>query len=292
MRMHMGHVALGVTDPDAFSTHLQEGLGLRRTLAEPDTVFLSSNEKHHEVQVVAADVGALDHVGLEVEDEQDLERLRDALIAVGAEILSERPEEPGLDKALRARGPEELVVEIYTAMEREPLSVEHYMPPLARRFGHVTLTVQDLEEMEGFLTRTLGFRVTDEMGGRVSWLRCDTEHHGIALVRTGASTLHHYAFQFENWSALERYADHLALLGRRLVWGIGRHGPGRNLYAYTPDLENIIVEAYADLLHVENEATYEPIDWSYLGDQALNLWGPPPPPNWRDFGVPLARPAG
>ena len=91
-----------------------------------------------------------------------------------------------------------------------------------------------------------------------------------------------YAFEVENWSALERYCDHLAHLGRTLVWGVGRHGPGRNLYAYAPDPENVIVEAFADLLHVQNEATYVPIDWSDLGDRALNLWGPPPPPDWPD----------
>jgi catechol-2,3-dioxygenase len=288
--MHMGHIALRVRDPDAVAAHLEEGLGLRRTLEAGGSVFLSCNEKHHEVQLIPAPAPGLDHLGIEVEDIGDLGHLRDALVAAGARILSEQAEEPGLGESLRAVGPEGLVLELYAGMPREPLSVAHYMPPLARRYGHVTLTAEDRVAMERFLIEALGMRVTDQLGDRVSWLRCDSEHHGIGVVQYGRSTLHHYAFQLENWSAIQRYADHLALIGRRLVWGPGRHGPGRNLYAYAPDPENVIVEAYADLLHVENEATYEPIDWAPLGDLALNLWGPGPPPDWREYGVPILAP--
>jgi catechol 2,3-dioxygenase len=120
---------------------------------------------------------------------------------------------------------------------------------------------------------------------------CDTDHHGIALVEAGKEELHHYAFELENWGAIERYADRLAFQGRSLVWGPGRHGPGRNLYTYLPDPDNTIVEAYADLLVVPDDANYRPIDWSMRGNDALNLWGPMPPAEWRDYGVPILTPA-
>lgn len=144
--------------------------------------------------------------------------------------------------------------------------------------------------MERFLIDVLTFRITDTLGQRVSWLRCDTDHHGIALVDAKKTELHHYAFELENWSAIERYCDHLAFLGERLVWGPGRHGPGRNLFTYLPDPDETIVEAYADLLVVPDDASYRPIDWSVRGESALNLWGPMPPPDWRDYGVPILAP--
>jgi catechol 2,3-dioxygenase len=291
MRMHMGHVALRVTDVERSADHLSAILGLRRTIESAGAVALSCNEKHHEVQLLEAAQAGLDHIGLEVEQEEDLDRLRDALIAAGAEILSESPEEEGLGQAIRAVGPMDVVFELYTSMEREPLSVEHYMPPLGRRFGHVTFASDQRAEMERFLTDVLGFRITDTLGDRVSWLRCDTDHHGIALVDAGANSLHHYAFELENWSAIQRYADHLAFLGEELVWGPGRHGPVRNLYTYTPDPEGAIVEAYSDLLVVPDERNYTPIDWSVRGERALNLWGPPPPSDWRDYGVPTLAPS-
>ncbi|MGH2850430.1 MAG: VOC family protein [Solirubrobacteraceae bacterium] len=283
----MGHVAMRVTDPERSADHLSRTLGLRRTYDDERGIGLSCNERHHEVQLIAAAAAGLDHVGIEVEEERDLNRLRDALIADGAPILNETPQEAGLAEAIRVQGPEDLVLELYTSMARDPLSVEHYMPPLARRFGHVNIATRDRAESQRFLCDVLGFRVSDTLGADIRWLRCDRDHHGIALRQADENTMHHYAFELQDWGAIQRYADQLALLGKRLIWGPGRHGPGRNLYTYTPDPENAIVEGYADLLSIDDEANYEPIEWDERGAQALNLWGPPPPSDYRDYGIPL-----
>ena len=165
------------------------------------------------------------------------------------------------------QGPEDLVIELYTAMSRDPLSVEHYMPPLARRFGHVNIATRDRAESQRFLCDVLGFRVSDTLGEDIRWLRCDRDHHGIALRQADENTMHHYAFELADSGAIQRYADQLARLGKRLIWGPGRHGPGRNLYTYTPDPENAIVEGYADLLSIDDEATYIPIEWDERGDR-------------------------
>jgi catechol 2,3-dioxygenase-like lactoylglutathione lyase family enzyme len=176
-------------------------------------------------------------------------------------------------------------------MEREPLSIAHYNPPLARRFGHVNIASDDYEETRRFLTAVLGFRIADVLGEGVTWLRCDRDHHGIALRKAAESSLHHYAFEVESGEAIQRYADQLARLGKKLVWGPGRHGPGRNLFTYTADPDNAIVEAYADLLVISDEANYRPIDWDAHGPGSLNLWGPPPPSDYRDYGLAILPPA-
>jgi catechol-2,3-dioxygenase len=287
--MHIGHLALRSPDPERLASFLTKILGLRRTAEHGGAIYLSCNEKHHEIELLPGPVAGMDHIGLEVE-QADLERLRDSVAAAGAPILGEYSEQLGLGRGFRTVGPAGIVFEIYCGMERERLSIQHYMPPLARRFGHVTLATDQRKEAADFLCEVLGFRVTDTLGDRLVWLRCDAEHHGIAFVDADKNALHHYAFQLENWSTLERYADHLAFVGERLVWGIGRHGPGRNLFTYLPDPDNTIVEAYADLLLVQDEAGYVPIDWDAIGESSLNLWGPMPPPGWRDYGVPILAP--
>ena len=184
-----------------------------------------------------------------------------------------------------------VVFELYTHMEREPLSVEHYMPPLAR--GSATWASRhEREEMADFLVEPLGFRVTDSVG-RTGPRGCGATRitTASALRRRERTCLHHYAFEVESWGAIERYCDHLAFLGKELVWGPGRHGPGRNLFTYTPDLDNAIIEAYADLLVIDDDANYRPIDWSVRGERVLNLWGPQQPDDWRDYGLPILTPA-
>lgn len=288
---HLGHVAFRATDPQASARFLDEALGLRTTSADGREIMLSCNEKHHEVQFIKGSEPGVDHLGIELEDERDLEALHRRLVEWGANVLEDQASEPGIAQAIRVVAPLDLVFEFYTAMEREPLSVERYLPRLARRLGHVSFAAPDCRELESFLIQVVGLRVSDTLGGRITWLRCDQEHHAVALVTADqAPSLHHYAFQLESWGAIERYADGLALHGHTFVWGPGRHGPGRNLYTYVADPDNAIVEAYADMLEVASEANYRPIDWSERGDTALNLWGPLPPANWRDYGVPILGP--
>lgn len=113
IRMHIGHLALRATDREASATFLSDILGLRRTLTNDREILLSCNEKHHEIQLLHGEVAGVDHVGLEVENEGDLELIGNRLAGVGVEILSEEPQEPGLGKAIRFEGPLGLVFELY-----------------------------------------------------------------------------------------------------------------------------------------------------------------------------------
>jgi catechol 2,3-dioxygenase-like lactoylglutathione lyase family enzyme len=73
------------------------------------------------------------------------------------------------------------------------------------KIGHVVLMSTDLERSVRFYTGVLGFRVSDVypetmMKGRMVFMRCAADHHGVALVGAapGASPqheLHHMAFE-------------------------------------------------------------------------------------------------
>lgn len=291
MSMHIGHLALRVTDPERSATFLETIMGLRRTHEADGSIFLSTNEKHHEIELHPGDTAGVDHLGLEVDTKADLDKIRAAVEADGAEIVSDTIDEAGIKHGFRVLTPIGAVFEVYTDMEREPLSIANYMPPLARRFGHVSFGTPDPLEMERFLCDVLGFRVTDRLFDRC-WMRCDTDHHGVAVFDSEErpTFMHHYAFQLEDWSVVHAYCDRLAHLKEALVWGPGRHGPGRNIYTYLADRDNIIVEGYTDLVQVLNEDAYEAQDWTGMGKATLNLWGPGPPEGWRDFGVPMLAP--
>jgi catechol 2,3-dioxygenase len=291
MGMHFGHVALQVRDLTSSVSHATSTLGLRESLRDDRSVFLTANDKHHELQLVGTGTAGLDHIGLEVEQRRDLDQLHDRVIAHGARILSERPEEPGLGEALRCEGPGGVVFEVYVGMDREPLSIDTVLRPFARKLGHVNLLSDEKPELERFILEVLGFRVSDRLSDVVTWMRCDPDHHGIALAQaSGGTRLHHYAWELESWSAMGRYADHVACSGQTFIWGPGRHGPGFNNFTYLLDPDGVVVEAYCDLLRIDDEAAYRPIDWS-TEPRALNLWGPRLPPDWGEHGVPALKPS-
>jgi len=73
-----------------------------------------------------------------------------------------------------------------------------------RKIGHVVLNVGDLEAAVRFYTELLGLQISDRypdsmVPGGMVFLRCNTDHHGVALVG-GAPTaphsaLNHFAFE-------------------------------------------------------------------------------------------------
>jgi len=75
------------------------------------------------------------------------------------------------------------------------------------KIGHVVLMATDIPRSVAFYTGVLGFRVSDVypetmMKGRMVFMRCATDHHGVALVGAapGASPqheLHHMAFEVD-----------------------------------------------------------------------------------------------
>src|ERR1700720_2884427 len=100
------------------------------------------------------------------------------------------------------------------------------------KLGHVVLNVRDVERSARFYTEMLGFEISDvypeEMvpGGMV-FLRCNPNHHGIALVGSlkepaANADLNHIAFEVATLDEVMRAHDHLrrhgavkALAGRR-----------------------------------------------------------------------------
>lgn len=289
MRMHIGHVAMRVTNLEHSIDHARRTLGLRVTWRDEHTALLSANAKHHELQLIESPVAGLDHVGLEVESVDQLDEMRDRIVASGAKILAEHAVEPGIRESIRCVGPEGIVFEIYTGMQRFSLGLDNTIPALARKLGHVTFYAEQKDEVERFLLDVLGFRVSDRFGSLATWMRCDPDHHGLAVgqsPRGTGSRLHHYAFEMASVGEIAHYADHIARDGQQFLWGPGRHGPGFNIFTYLLDPEEAIVEVYTDLLRIENEAEYKAVDWS-VEPRSMNLWGQDSPENWSELGVPI-----
>lgn len=93
------------------------------------------------------------------------------------------------------------------------------MPFKIRKLGHVVLMVKDLERSVAFYTQVLGFQISDLYSeelqpGGFAFLRCNTDHHSIALVGGGAgpskhAELHHVAFEVATLEEVFRVRERL-----------------------------------------------------------------------------------
>jgi catechol 2,3-dioxygenase len=102
--------------------------------------------------------------------------------------------------------------------------LKNMTPPKGMEFhiskvGHVVLRVSDLELSTEFYTKVLGFKVSDVypedmMPGGMVFLRCNTDHHCLALVGAGDGKnanreLHHLAFEVPTLAEVVRARDRL-----------------------------------------------------------------------------------
>ena len=146
----------------------------------------------------------------------------------------------------------------------------------AERLSHVNLNTTDVDGLSHFFEEVLGFRLTDR-SKLMAFLRCNADHHAVVLAEAGGEGLNHIAFLLP---ALEgvlfasgRMRDH----GHEIGWGVGRHGPGNNVFAYFIDPEGYVVEHTADVLQVDD--SYEvggPGVWTWPPGRT-DQWGIAPP---------------
>ncbi len=144
------------------------------------------------------------------------------------------------------------------------------------RLQHLVVATDEMSPMLDFYTGQLGFsitdRVEDETGDlRACFLNSDGEHHSFAFFKANEKRLDHHAYEAGEWDLIRDWADHLADLDVKIVWGPGRHGPGNNLFFMINDPDGNWVEISAELeqLTLERQVRI----WPH-GEKALNLWGP------------------
>lgn len=285
----MAHVGLQVPDLDASVAWATTVMGMREVERADGVSYLTHGDCHHSLQYIAASSAAFDHVAMEAHDTEALSSLVRRLRREGTQIVSEHPQERGIQEAVRFIGPAGHLFEVFVGMENaSPVHTGAGIQP--RKFGHPTLTTPEIGPTQSFFERVLGFRLSDEIGDVLSFQRCNVDHHGLGLQK-GVPGINHYAWEVESLAVLGQLGETLFKNGSRLIWGPGRHGAGQNIFTYHYDPAGCIVEYYADLYQVWDERTYVPGKWALDDPHGQNMWGPGAPMEMLTSAMPLAETA-
>jgi catechol 2,3-dioxygenase-like lactoylglutathione lyase family enzyme len=135
------------------------------------------------------------------------------------------------------------------------------------KIGHVVLNVRDVRRSVRFYTEVLGFAVSDvypdEMvPGGMAFLRCNPDHHGIALVGGAPAEaanieLNHIAFEVGSLDEVIRARDHLRRHDVQIDFE-GRRRAGCQLAVEFRDPDNHRLEIYWGIDQIGSEGRARP----------------------------------
>ena len=213
-----------ITDSSAFYT---ETWGLQHVATEEGTVYLrgTSPEPYIYGLTDGEDFG-IEYVNFGMTSRARLESLYDRLQNTNVPIVSEPQtvSTPGGGFGFCVRDPDNRILRIVAEVTPNENAEETFAMP--SKVSHVVLNTPDIKETEAFYCDKLGFRLSDYYVDRMSFLRCSTDHHSIALVQNKYPAVNHVAFEMPGIDSFMRGIGRMKL--HRLANGIvDRHAMHR-----------------------------------------------------------------
>jgi catechol 2,3-dioxygenase-like lactoylglutathione lyase family enzyme len=282
----LGYVALNVTDLDKAVADAQAIAGVRLVHQDAAHALLTSNRRHGELILHRAGANAVRAIGLEAISAAAVDEVAARARAHGLRILSETPSLPVIDRAVTFASSEGHVFEVHTPMP-EDQPIRHIGPGVHPRcLDHVNLAAADPEAMAAEFSAVMALIMSERTAGHeLVWMRAgDGRHHTVGLVKSRTG-LHHYSWEFGDFSDFKRLGDTLDAGDRCLVWGPGRHGAGDNLFAYYVDGSGFLVETTAEMEVIGDDdrpARVTDVGENLSNYKVVNRWGALPPKAWID----------
>jgi catechol 2,3-dioxygenase-like lactoylglutathione lyase family enzyme len=290
MALHrLNRVTIGVPDVAGTAAYYTE-FGLQPTA----TASFATVDGGEQLHLVPAQTRRLVEISIGADDADDLKQIGSRLRALDLEVKQDNTsvtvEEPIAGfRAVVSVAPRLEQPEVPPTPYNGPGRLERTEPrapgivregPVRpRKLGHVVIGSVDMEATRRFFTEGLGFKVSDNIVGTGSFLRCSTDHHNVLVAAAPANFLHHTSWQVEDVDEIGRGA--MAMLEdhpERHVWGLGRHYAGSNFFWYLKDPAGNFSEYYSDMDSVVDDQLWTAEDLE--GAKGLYSWGPPPPPSF------------
>jgi catechol-2,3-dioxygenase len=249
-------VELGVTDLSQSAAFYCAIWGLHQVAAEADTIHLRANAaEHHAVTLRERPKAGLLGVHFAASDRTAVDALHAKAKQFGAELAgapAELPRSAGGGYGFQFRSPEGHVLNVSSDVARHPDVISDRSKPV--KLSHVVLNTARIADQTAFFIDLLGFRLSDSTH-MMDFIRCSADHHSIAMARADGPSLNHMAYEMANMDGLMRGAGRLKHNGFNIEWGVGRHGPGDNVFSYFVEPNGFVTEYTTEIQQID-EADY------------------------------------
>jgi len=271
-------VELAVFDLKKSAEFYRQVWGLESIAAEGDTIhFRATGHEHHVVTLRERPRAALLAVHFEAKDRATVDALYAQAKAMGANVKTapvQLEKSAGGGYGFHLSTPEGHPLCISSDIAGHADAASDTTRPT--KLTHVVLNSADVEKQTAFFLDVLGFKWSDSTR-MMDFIRCCSDHHSVAFARGTGPSLNHMAYEMANIDGLMRGAGRLKKNGFEIAWGVGRHGPGNNVFSYFVEPNGFVAEYTAEVQQVDD--TYVPHGAKWWDD--LNYW-----PDWWNMAGP------
>lgn len=245
--------------------------------AEADgTIYLAATGKDfHVLELTPGDRAALRRISFRVRSRDDLHRLFARTREAGCKVIS--PPAPSRAPS----GGESFVVGeprgcCLEFVHGDRIKTARVVADRAERLAHVNINSADVDQVSQFYQDVLGFRLADR-SKPMAFLCCNSDHHAVVVSEAPVHGLNHIAFLMPDLESVMRGSGRLVDHGHPIGWGVGRHGPGDNVFAYFVDPTGVVIEYTAEVLQIDDSyRAGGPSDWVWPPGRT-DQWGIAPP---------------
>ena len=243
-----------------------------------DALYLRGTGAHHHILSLHQAVKpSLRHVTFRARSSEALMAIAVEAGAAGGRVVSPiaQSDDPAGGEALIVADKKGRVLRFVQGDSQHGDAKEERDRPI--RLSHVVLNSSAIDEEKVFFERVMGLKLSDRTR-IMAFLRCNSDHHCIALADGEGPSLNHIAFLVRDLDSVMRGGGRLSEAGFPIVWGPGRHGPGNNLFNYFIDPFGFAIEYTAEVQKVDD--SYKPggpDDWKWPPGR-IDHWGISAPP--------------
>lgn len=271
---HLRSVEIEVPDMAKSETFYTNAWGLSVVTREAGSVYLrATGADHHVLALHEAHRPALRCVVFRASEPGDLDRVTAAGIASGcAEIACAPDPAGGTLRGLRAPGGMQMRFVQGDTTHHDAAC----LPGRPYRLAHINVNSTDVDATALFYERVLGFRLSDR-SKIMAFVRCNADHHAVVITEAALHGLNHVAFLMPDLESVMRGSGRVVDHGTPIGWGVGRHGPGDNVFSYFVDPLGFVVEYTAEVLQVDDHYRVRgPAEWAWPPGR-VDHWGVAPP---------------
>lgn len=243
-----------------------------------DTLYLRGTGKdHHILSLHRADKPSLRSVTFRARSAETLNSIAASAVEAGGRVVSPLApsDDPAGGQALTIADRDGRVLRfVHGDATHSEARVVRDRPG---RLSHIVLNSHNTAEAQAFLERVMGLKLSDRTR-IMAFLRCNSDHHCLALHDSDGNTLNHIAFEMPDLDSVMRGGGRLSEAGFPIVWGPGRHGPGNNAFNYFVDPFGFAIEYTAEVQKVDDSYKVGgPDDWKWPPGR-IDHWGISAPP--------------